>query len=95
MPITMLNVTQTEELIDALKDGIAVCKTQQRDASIISIGTNNWVALDTEASEYYDETLVRVCYSESDVSDGKHTWGTAYKNSVTKEIVYLDKNKSE
>ena len=95
MPITMLNVTQTIELIEALKDGIAVCKTQQKDASIVSVGTDNWVALDTEPSEYFDQTLVRVCYSEADVSDGLHKWGSAYKNSVTNEIVFLNKNKSE
>lgn len=92
MPTTFLNTQQAYELSDALEHAISICKKDKKDASIVSIGNDNWVAMHCEHHEHFDQTLVRVCFSEADISDGKHEWGTAYKSSETGEIKFM-KNK--
>ena len=93
MPITFLNTEQAQELADALDHAVELCKQRKMDASVISLGTDTWVATPTDPAEYFDETLVRVCVNEADYSDNKHPWGTAYKSSETGEIKFMKKNK--
>ena len=61
----MLNESQTNELIDALEHAQKIVKNTKKDASIMSIGSNSWVAIETEPDEYYDQTLIRVCFTRS------------------------------
>tara|TARA_B100000214_G_C23897122_1_gene594693 strand:- start:686 stop:958 length:273 start_codon:yes stop_codon:yes gene_type:complete len=86
MPTTFLNTQQALELADALDHAVDICKKEKTDASVISFTTDHWVATPTNKTEWFDQTLVRVCYNESDSSTKKHTWGYIYKNSVTGEL---------
>ena len=77
MPIIMLNETQTEELQDALDHAQDIVTNEKKDASIINIGSNSWVAVSTEPTEYYSGTLIRVCYTNC------HNDENVYTNSIT------------
>lgn len=59
----MLNEAQATDLLDALENAIEIAKTKDMDASVTSLGSNSWVALPTKPDEYFDQTLIRVCYS--------------------------------
>lgn len=65
MPTIMLNETQTSELIEALEHAEEIVKNTKKDASVVSVGSNSWVAMQTEPGEYYNQTLVRVCFTKS------------------------------
>ena len=81
----MLNESQTSELIEALEHAEELVYKQKKDASVISVGSNSWVALPTESDEYYDETLVRVCYTNPAF--------LGHENSITGErFNYKDKD---
>jgi len=60
----MINETQTAELQDALDHAQEICAHQKKDASIIAMGSNTWVAIPTEVGEYYSGTLIRVCFTD-------------------------------
>jgi len=77
MPITMLNETQTEELQDALDHAQDIVTKQKKDASIINMGSNSWVAVPTEPSEYFSGTLIRVCFTNC------YNDENVYTNSIT------------
>tara|TARA_B100000214_G_C23759022_1_gene531349 strand:- start:14 stop:253 length:240 start_codon:yes stop_codon:yes gene_type:complete len=59
----MLNESQTDELIDALDHARDIAREKKKDASVVSVGSNNWVAMECEPHEHYDQTLVRVCFT--------------------------------
>ena len=86
MPITMLNESQTNELIDALEDAVRIAKEKRTDVSVTSIGSNKWVALDTPQGEYYDQTLIRVCFTNPDL--------LGYENPITKKKHYFLREQS-
>ena len=88
MPTTFLNTQQALELADALDHAVDICKKEETDASVISFTTDHWVATPTNVNEWFDETLVRVCFNESDSHDANHEWGTIYKNSETGVLRY-------
>ena len=67
MPVTMLNESQTVELIEALEDAVRIAHEKKTDASVMSIGSNSWVACDTPQGEYYDQTLIRVCFTDPEI----------------------------
>lgn len=61
----MLNESQTDELIDALNHAREIAREKKKDASVVSVGTNYWVAMECEPHEHYDQTLVRVCFTKA------------------------------
>tara|TARA_X000001036_G_scaffold414509_1_gene429801 strand:+ start:5604 stop:5891 length:288 start_codon:yes stop_codon:yes gene_type:complete len=95
MPTTFLNTQQALELADAIDHAVELVKKQKKDASVLSLSTDTWIATPTEVTEYFDQTLVRVCFNEADVSNQKHPWGMAYKNSVTGETVISTKKQKK
>jgi len=60
----MLNESQTEELIEALDHAKDIAREKKKDASVVSVGSNNWVAMECDPHEHYDQTLVRVCFTK-------------------------------
>ena len=58
----MLNESQTDELIDALDHARDIAREKKKDASVVSVVSNDWVAMECEPHEHYDQTLVRVCF---------------------------------
>ena len=60
----MLNESQTDELIDALDHARDIAREKKKDASVVSVGSNDWVAMECEPHEHYDQTLVRVCFTK-------------------------------
>ncbi len=86
MPVTMLNEAQTNELIDALEDAVRIAREKKTDVSVTSIGSNKWVALDTPQGEYYEQTLIRVCFTNPDL--------LGYENPITKKKYYRLPEKS-
>ena len=60
----MLNESQTDELLDALENAIEIAREKKKDASVVSVGSNDWVAMECEPHEHYDQTLIRVCFTK-------------------------------
>ena len=85
MPITMINETQTAELQDALDHAQEICAQEKKDASIVAMGSNSWVAIPTEVGEYYSGTLIRVCFTDvaRRPDDNEYEPNTYYQNSET------------
>ena len=60
----MLNESQTDELIAALDHASDIAREKKKDASVVSVGSNDSVAKECEPHEHYDQTLVRVCFTK-------------------------------